>query len=115
MIETKVENRKAEVVLKPEADIKIQDEIVQMIVSSLLAFKDRIRKDGLNVDDADKDADIILNRAAQVYHSIKNNIANENNVKPIGPIAKPYDPMADVMRQVDEILNGKHSPYEGLS
>lgn len=78
MIEVKVKDKKAEILLNQEMGVKLQDEIVQSIVSSLLAFRERVRDDGLNPEDADKDADIILKQAYHIYYA---NIKAEHDGK----------------------------------
>lgn len=102
MIEVKVKNPNVEVTLAPEKDLIIQEEIVQMIVCTLMAFRDRVGRDGESAEDADKDADIILNKAAQIYR------LEAAKTKPSSETATPTDPIVNILQQVDDMLNDKN-------
>lgn len=103
MIEVKVKNPNVEVTLAPEKDLIIQEEIVQMIVCTLMAFRDRVGRDGNNQESADKDADIILQKATQMYH------AEVAKAKQQGAGPSAADPMDNILKQVDDMLNSKTS------
>lgn len=94
MIKIKTENGNTNVLLRLEEGVVLQDEIVQIITSSLLAFRQQIEKTGQNLLDADKDAVIIMNRSAETYREVigrSQNIEDDNS-------------MGDIMRQVDELI-----------
>ena len=102
MINVKVENKKSQTALKPEKDTPIEQEIVLLITSSLLAFRDKMKNLGYKEDVIDKDCRLMLKQAKELY-TMKTNEVPKN----VGPVTKPYDPMQDIMKQVDQMLNIK--------
>ena len=74
MVSLKTENGTTEVSLRTDKNLTLQDEIVQTVVSVLLAFRDRIEKNGQSVLDADKDAEIILMKANNIYKGMKKSV-----------------------------------------
>lgn len=74
MVSLKTENGMTEVSLRTDKNLTLQDEIVQTFVSALLAFRDRVGKKGQFVEDADKDAEIILEKTSGIYKSLIKNV-----------------------------------------
>ena len=74
MVSLKTENGTTEVSLRTDKNLILQEEIMQTVVSVLLAFRDRVEKNGQSVLDADKDAEIILMKANNIYKGMKKSV-----------------------------------------
>lgn len=108
MVSLKTENGTTEVSLRADKNLTLQDEIVQTVVSVLLAFRDRVEKNGQSVQDADKDAEIILTKANNIYRNMKKSVGPpKENGEPVNVLRN--DSMKNVLQQVDSMLENPKS------
>lgn len=117
MIKVKLENGKADIEIGYNENVKEQDEIVQLVTMLLLAFKQRVIQAGYEAGVANSDVQLMINKIVENYNRFKPEQFAEGKKKEVepavpknvGPVAKPYDPMEDVLRQVDAMLKGDAS------
>lgn len=110
MINIKLENGRADIEIKYDKNIKEQDEIVQLVTMLLMAFKQRVVQAGYDEKTANADVQIMINKIVSNYNKLKpDQLTAVNKKEPpknVGPLSKPYDPMEDVLKQVDQMLKG---------
>lgn len=97
MVSLKTENGTTEVSLRTDKNLILQEEIMQTVISVLLAFRDRVEKNGQSVLDADKDAEIILMKANNIYKGMKKSVEPSMKHGETVTVLRS-DPMKNVLR-----------------